>query len=145
MSASNRRRGHQFERDVASHLSEALGINVRTGRDGRGGAQTPGDLQWQDDDGRWWPGVWGFTLECKAVKGARAPTWLTQAAEAAVADANDWWAVVRKVPRASVGEAQVLLPRGMLGDYLSRLEPDPPYSPHDHVSLSLDAWLEVVT
>lgn len=144
MSASNRLKGHRFERDVAAHLREHLDLQIRTGRDGRGGAQTPGDLQWRDDDGRWWPGVRGWTLECKNVKGTAVPTWLGQASDAALADANDWWAVVRKMPNRPIGDAQVLLPRTMLRDYLVTLEPSGDYSPADHVSLSLDAWCEVV-
>lgn len=145
MSASNRRKGHQWERDLVPHVSERLGLKVLTGRNGRGGAQTPGDFQWRDDNGRWWPGIRGWTVEAKNVKGTAVPSWLTQARDAAVLDGNPWWCVIRKVPNRSTGDASVLVPRGMLGDYLRELEPDPDgYSPHDHVALSLDAWLECI-
>lgn len=143
MSASNRRKGHDWERDLAPYLADTLGLQVLTGRNGKGGAQTPSDFQWCDN-GLWRPGVRGWTVEAKNVKGTAVPTWLRQARDAAEVDGNPWWCVVRKRPNRSTGDASVLVPRGMLGDYLRELEPSGGYDPDDHVGLSLDAWLEVV-
>lgn len=143
MSAANRRRGNQFERDLAAWLRDRLGCDVRTGRDARGGAQTPGDLQWQDDDGRWWPGVKGITVEAKDCAGLAVPTWLDQARQAAALDRNDWWCVVHKTRRAPVGQARVFVPRGMTHDFLQYGEPSDTYSLADHTWMTLDAFCEV--
>ena len=134
-----------FEVAVGHVMGDAAGCQVKTGRNSAAsGRQSDSDLWWTDDDGRQWPGVKGLTVECKDVKNRAVPTWLGQAAEAAEQDGNDWFCVVHKVRKKSVGEADVFVPRGLLADYLVRGVPHPDgYSVRDYVSLSLDAFVEV--
>ena len=136
-----------FECDVANYIGEQLGIATRTGRAAKRGLQADSDLEWCDDDGRWWPGIRGWTIEAKLVKqSGRATTrWLGQARTAAFHDGNLWWAVVWKDPdvRTSIGDVTVWLPGGMLTDYLTTLEPSRVYPTKPYVGLTLAAWCEV--
>ena len=138
----------QLERDVANYLGERIGIDVKTGRNSAAaGRQSDSDLWWTDDNGRQWPGIQGVTIECKYVQSRSVPKWLTQAREAAVCDANDWWVVVWKDStrgvRTATEDATVFVPTGMIHDYLQYGEPRGDYSPRDYHGLSLAAFTEV--
>ena len=147
MSRANRDKGNRWKRDLAAYLRDVLNVDVRTSRDGRGGAQGGADFQWCDGDGRWWPGVRGVTIEAKDVTSLSVPAWLDQARRDAVGTGCDWWVVVHKFRGRPVGRARVYLPAGMLTDYLEHGDPLAGavrgLSSADWVDMSLDAFVEV--
>ena len=140
----SRDKGNRFEVALTHYLTDKIGRQVITSRNGRGGAQGGADLHAADDDGRFRPHVNGWTLEAKDVAGTSVPSWLGQARIAADDAGVDWWAVVHKQRHKTVDDARVFLPRLLLRDYLVVGEPDPEgYLVGDHVHMTLGAFVEV--
>lgn len=135
--AGSRRRGHQFERDVAAALAAATFLDVRTARSVTGGTQHGADLVTVEDDGTVCPTVEGWSVECKASSGTHRPTgWMRQAKMQAD---TDLYVVVAKNAGKPLGDATVYLTekalRWWLGDGLAVFEDDGP-----RVWLSFAAW-----
>ena len=140
--ATSRRRGHQFERDVAAALSNLLDVDVRTARSVSGGRQSGADLVTVEPDGTVVPTVEGWSVELKASTDGHEPTrWMRQAAGQAD---SDLYAVVAKVPNRPLGDATVYLTpkalRWWLGDGLAVYEPA-----EGITSLSFGAWCVLLT
>lgn len=135
--ATSRRRGHQFERDIATELAVLLDLDVRTSRSVTGGTQHGADLVTVEDDGTVFPAVEGWSIECKASTNSHRPTaWMRQAKQQAD---TDLYAVIAKNPGRPTAEATVYLTekalRWWLGDGLAVFADDGPT-----VSLSFAAW-----
>jgi len=140
--STNRRRGHQFERDVARELATVMDLDVRTSRSVTGGTQHGADLVTVEPDGRVVPTVEGWSVEVKASTDGHEPTlWMRQAKTQAD---SDLYAVVAKIPNKPLADATVYLTpkalRWWMGDGLAAFEPA-----EGITSLSFSAWCVLLT
>ena len=111
MSASNRRRGHTWERDVANYLDSRIeDVEVQTTRNLFGPYYKGADLGSVDGGDRC-EHVLGWTLECKYRQESSRGAWIRQAK--AASDGSGLFAVVVKTPRRPTGEGMVWAPRNV--------------------------------
>lgn len=103
----NRRTGHDWERECARHLADALGLDVRTARQVSGGMSLGADLVTMTHYGLDMT-VLGWTVECKTGEPHRVTEWMRQAE--AQAGRSQLYCVVAKRSRKATGDALVYLP-----------------------------------